>query len=313
MRRPEIRKAEIDIDSASFQIEFAQRPTTAHAMADSFADCVREAILDSSNATRISELSTEWLALTAYSISGDVSLWETQEATAGHVRLNHPVPRGNHSQLSELAEAISRIDEVEQCQATSRPSGLTIDFRHKNRDLNGFLDAAEQRFEILLANHKQAITPGQRDGSATGHAVEVATGPRRVMYLVLAGGAFAMTIVGLILPGIPTVPFLLATSYFLARSSRRLNQRLSDSILFGSIVSEWKAHGALSRASKAKLLALTAVILAVTVIVGPLSLISVAFLIVVSSLSVLGIVHLPSLPEEERESTAGNRLALATR
>ena len=50
--------------------------------------------------------------------------------------------------------------------------------------------------------------------------IEVATGAKRVGYLVLAGGAFAMTLVALVVPGIPTVPFLLATSYCLARSSR---------------------------------------------------------------------------------------------
>ena len=40
-----------------------------------------------------------------------------------------------------------------------------------------------------------------------------------------------MTFVGLVVPGIPTVPFLLASSYYLARSSRTLHKRLLESRL----------------------------------------------------------------------------------
>ena len=36
-----------------------------------------------------------------------------------------------------------------------------------------------------------------------------------------------MTLVGLVVPGIPTVPFLLATSFYLARSSPSMNERLA--------------------------------------------------------------------------------------
>ena len=47
--------------------------------------------------------------------------------------------------------------------------------------------------------------------------------------LAAAGGCFVMSIVGVITPGIPTVPFVLATGYFLARSSPGLHQRFRNS------------------------------------------------------------------------------------
>ena len=78
------------------------------------------------------------------------------------------------------------------------------------------------------------------------------------MYLALAGGSFAMTLVGLVVPGIPTVPFLLTTSYYLARSSRRLDERLRRTPLFGPILVEWERRHGLSRSSKLKLMGLTA-------------------------------------------------------
>ena len=39
----------------------------------------------------------------------------------------------------------------------------------------------------------------------------------RLGNLAAAGGRFVMSGVGLVTPGIPTVPFVLATSYFLAK------------------------------------------------------------------------------------------------
>jgi uncharacterized membrane protein YbaN (DUF454 family) len=269
-------------------------------MADAFADCVREAVAGSSNTAHTPGRHTaDWLTLTAYPLSGDVSLWETHEAEPGRIQLSHRSPQDDEHRLSQLAEAISRFDEVEQCQTLPRSQGLTIDFRKKNRGLNGFLDQAERSFEDLLAKGgKQPASTQHSEWPARDTVVEVFTGPKRVMYLALAGGAFTMTMVGLVIPGIPTVPFLLATSYFLARSSRRLNQLLSESIFFGSILSEWKEHGALSRSSKAKLLGLTAVIVSFAVLVSPLSPVGILLLLVISSLSIYGIARLPGLPGE---------------
>ena len=80
-----------------------------------------------------------------------------------------------------------------------------------------------------------------------------------------------MTVVGLIVPGIPTVPFLLLSSYGFARSSPRINHWLRETRFFGPILIEWEQHGGLSRSSKKKLIGLTVVIILVAVILAPLS------------------------------------------
>ena len=71
--------------------------------------------------------------------------------------------------------------------------------------------------------------------------------------------------------GVPTVPFLLATSYYLARSSPGLNERLRRTAFFGPILREWEGHRALSLASKGKLIGLTATTVVVTVVLAPLT------------------------------------------
>jgi uncharacterized membrane protein YbaN (DUF454 family) len=107
-----------------------------------------------------------------------------------------------------------------------------------------------------------------------------------------------MTLVGLVVPGVPTVPFLLATSYFLARSSRWLDEKLRDSVYFGPIVIEWEEHQALGRKSKAKLMAITGAIVLVAVVLTPMAPLGIIILLLISSLSVFGVYRLPGLQSD---------------
>jgi uncharacterized membrane protein YbaN (DUF454 family) len=114
----------------------------------------------------------------------------------------------------------------------------------------------------------------------------------------MAGGAFTMTLVGLVVPGVPTVPFLLATSYYLARSSPLLNERLRRTAFFGPILQDWEGHAALSLASKGKLIGLTATIVVVTVVLAPLSPLALSVILLISSLSVYGVARMPALTSD---------------
>jgi len=127
----------------------------------------------------------------------------------------------------------------------------------------------------------------------------------------MAGGAFTLTLVGLVVPGVPTVPFLLATSYYLARSSPRLNERLRRTEFFGPILQDWEGHAALSLASKGKLIGLTATIVVVTVVLAPLTPLALSVILLISSLSVLGVARMPGLAEDAQASSrAGIRTML---
>jgi uncharacterized membrane protein YbaN (DUF454 family) len=107
-----------------------------------------------------------------------------------------------------------------------------------------------------------------------------------------------MTLVGLVVPGIPTVPCLLATSYFLSRSSPALNERLHRTRLFGPILREWDAYHGLSRSSKGKLIAVTVTIVVITLVLAPMTVVSLALIVLIASLSIYGVVRLPGLPEK---------------
>jgi uncharacterized protein len=62
--------------------------------------------------------------------------------------------------------------------------------------------------------------------------------------------ALALGAIGLFLPFLPTVPFLLAAGFFFGRSSERLHRWLLAHPQFGPPIHDWNERGAISRRSK---------------------------------------------------------------
>ena len=81
----------------------------------------------------------------------------------------------------------------------------------------------------------------------------------RLVALILAYFFLALAIVGMFLPGLPTVPFLLLTAWFAARGSDRLHSWLYAHPHLGKLLIDWEQQGAVSRTSK-----LIAVIMLIT-------------------------------------------------
>ena len=75
----------------------------------------------------------------------------------------------------------------------------------------------------------------------------------RKLALVLAYFFLALAFIGVFLPGIPTVPFLLLTAWFAARGSEKLHRWLYSHPHFGQLLIDWEQNRAVSR--KAKVLA----------------------------------------------------------
>ncbi|HKY81956.1 MAG TPA: YbaN family protein [Sphingobium sp.] len=73
---------------------------------------------------------------------------------------------------------------------------------------------------------------------------------RRTLYL--AGGflSLALGAIGMVLPLLPTVPFMILAAFFFARSSPALETRLLDHRHFGPHIRRWRERGAISRRGK---------------------------------------------------------------
>jgi uncharacterized membrane protein YbaN (DUF454 family) len=72
----------------------------------------------------------------------------------------------------------------------------------------------------------------------------------RWAWWLLAYGALALGLVGVVVPGLPTVPFVLLSAFAAARGSQRLHRWLLAHRQFGPMIRDWQAQGAVDRRSK---------------------------------------------------------------
>ncbi len=70
----------------------------------------------------------------------------------------------------------------------------------------------------------------------------LATGLRRVLYVVAGLTCVGLAYIGVLLPGLPTTPWVLLAGYCFARSSPRLERWLKRSPVFGKLLRDWDEH-----------------------------------------------------------------------
>jgi uncharacterized membrane protein YbaN (DUF454 family) len=72
----------------------------------------------------------------------------------------------------------------------------------------------------------------------------------RWLFLALAVLSLALGVIGIFLPVLPTVPFILLSAWAAARSSPRLLAWLENHTAFGPMLSEWRRGGVVRRRAK---------------------------------------------------------------
>lgn len=72
----------------------------------------------------------------------------------------------------------------------------------------------------------------------------------RGVYVVLGILCLALAAAGIVLPVLPTTPFVLLASYCFVRGSPALDARLRRTAVFGRLIDDWERHGALRRRTK---------------------------------------------------------------
>jgi uncharacterized membrane protein YbaN (DUF454 family) len=143
---------------------------------------------------------------------------------------------------------------------------------------------------VDLAEESSAVPGRCREGGIT-------TGITKLANLAAAGGCFLLSIVGVVTPGIPTIPFVLATSYFLVRSTPELNERFRQSWLFGRLVRDWEDSGGLRRGTKVRAIAFMVILMGIT-LPTVTSLPLVGLTAAVATVDLWVVLRLPTIPEE---------------
>lgn len=73
---------------------------------------------------------------------------------------------------------------------------------------------------------------------------------KRIVFFVVGVIALGLGAIGVVLPILPTTPFILVAAFAFAQSSKRLHQWLLDHRLFGTLIADWRRYRAISRSAK---------------------------------------------------------------
>lgn len=68
----------------------------------------------------------------------------------------------------------------------------------------------------------------------------------RAVYMVAGGLALVLAAIGVVLPLLPTTPFVILAAFCFSRSSEPLHQWLLNQRLFGPLLRDWEAYGVIS-------------------------------------------------------------------
>ena len=91
------------------------------------------------------------------------------------------------------------------------------------------------------------------------------THPTRVLFIVLGSVAVILGTIGVVVPGLPTTPFVLLASWCFYKSSPRLQAWLLQSFL-GKYIRDYKEKGGLTMRKRLYIIALMATMVSVSII-----------------------------------------------
>ena len=72
----------------------------------------------------------------------------------------------------------------------------------------------------------------------------------RIIWLTIGLCALGLGALGVLLPLLPTTPFILLAAFAFAKSSARLHDWITSHSVFGPIIADWRRNGAISRPAK---------------------------------------------------------------
>ena len=90
----------------------------------------------------------------------------------------------------------------------------------------------------------------------------------RLFYIALGWSAVALGLVGVILPVLPTTPFLLVAAFAFGKGSPEARAWLVEHAHFGPAIRNWEENGAISRGAKVLACTMMALVLGASLILG---------------------------------------------
>ncbi|TWU40084.1 Inner membrane protein YbaN [Novipirellula aureliae] len=126
----------------------------------------------------------------------------------------------------------------------------------------------------------------------------IATGIRKVLYGASAATFFGLGMVGIVLPGIPTTPFLLLMCYFLIRVSPRLHAKALAWPVVGKPLRDWQEKQGVHHRVKRLAYSMVVLLVGYTLIFGDLHLSIKAIIFVLGLVGIIVVFRLPTIHRE---------------
>ncbi len=90
----------------------------------------------------------------------------------------------------------------------------------------------------------------------------------KLFWLISGGISLALGLLGVALPLLPTVPFLLLSAFCFSQSSERLHDWLINHPAFGPVIHNWRDTGAISQRAKMLASLSLVLVLVISVVMG---------------------------------------------
>ncbi|ABM24541.1 protein of unknown function DUF454 [Shewanella sp. W3-18-1] len=118
---------------------------------------------------------------------------------------------------------------------------------------------------------------------------------KRGFFLLLGLTALALGLLGIVLPLLPTVPFILLAAFCFARSSERLHIWLMTHPWFADALTQWQQQGAIRKGLKRKAMLISALSFSISIMLVPIMWVK-GMLI---AMALILLWYLKSIPEVE--------------
>lgn len=253
-RSRKARLTHVDLDRHELVVQFADPNTSRATAAAILGEAIRLAAIPLRRSPEPGE-KTNWTGFTAFAAeSGPITHWFSREISKKKMRLYGSQLKDAETSPAELRNL---IPSLKSARRKWFGKGITISYNDKTtRPLD--LVASIDTICRLESSH---ILPENDENPLASLTLS-----RRVWHIGMAGFSMAGAVVGLILPGIPTVPFVLLASYHLARGSTRMNRMFLAMPLFGSLARDWSDGRYIRPRNKFLLIIITLGIVSITIL-----------------------------------------------
>jgi uncharacterized membrane protein YbaN (DUF454 family) len=120
-----------------------------------------------------------------------------------------------------------------------------------------------------------------------------------IVYWLMAGLFFSLAMIGVVLPGIPTTPFLLLMCYFLIRVSPSLHAKVMAWPVVGGPLRDWRDQGGVRRNVKGLAYTMVTLLVGSTLVLSDLP-VQIKFVIVcAASFGIYVVARLPIARDDD--------------